>query len=67
MKQPTLDASVARALESMERKMATLEPALKDLSELKGRMLSMALEMEEHKKSLQFLIEERKKERRIIW
>eukprot|EP00975_Prorocentrum_lima_P000698 139062-Prorocentrum_lima.AAC.1 len=56
MKQPTLEASVARAFESMERQMAMLEPSSNDLSELKGRVLSLALEMEE----LQLLIEERK-------
>eukprot|EP00975_Prorocentrum_lima_P044294 9286201-Prorocentrum_lima.AAC.1 len=29
--------------------MSMLEPSLKDLSELKGRMLSLVVEMEEHK------------------
>eukprot|EP00975_Prorocentrum_lima_P066951 12912110-Prorocentrum_lima.AAC.1 len=38
-----------------------LEPWLKDLSGMKVRVLSMALEMEEHKKHLHFLVEERKK------
>eukprot|EP00975_Prorocentrum_lima_P029498 6192935-Prorocentrum_lima.AAC.1 len=60
-KQSALEASVARALENMERKMSMLEPPLKDLKELKGRSLSLAIEVEEHKKNLQFLIEERKK------
>eukprot|EP00975_Prorocentrum_lima_P058076 12180959-Prorocentrum_lima.AAC.1 len=36
MKQPTVEASVARALESMERTMAMIEPSLKYLS-MKGR------------------------------
>eukprot|EP00975_Prorocentrum_lima_P038775 8146874-Prorocentrum_lima.AAC.1 len=37
VKQSALEASVARALDNMERKMSMLEPSLKDLSELKGR------------------------------
>eukprot|EP00975_Prorocentrum_lima_P027310 5740470-Prorocentrum_lima.AAC.1 len=40
--------------------MAMLEPSLKDLSDMKGRVLSMALDMEEHKNHIMFLIEERK-------
>eukprot|EP00975_Prorocentrum_lima_P060927 12777847-Prorocentrum_lima.AAC.1 len=40
-RQATIDGQVARALESMERKMAILEPSLKYLSELKGRMLAL--------------------------
>eukprot|EP00975_Prorocentrum_lima_P017694 3733680-Prorocentrum_lima.AAC.1 len=37
-----------------------LEPSLKDLSELKGRMLAQTLELEEHKQTLFQLIEERR-------
>eukprot|EP00975_Prorocentrum_lima_P054934 11519566-Prorocentrum_lima.AAC.1 len=54
-----MDNQVARALESMERNMAMLEPSLKDLLELKGRMLAQTLEMEEHKQTLLQLTEER--------
>eukprot|EP00975_Prorocentrum_lima_P001201 257400-Prorocentrum_lima.AAC.1 len=41
--------------------MAMLEPSLKDLSELKGRVIAQALELEEHKQTLFQLIEDRRK------
>eukprot|EP00975_Prorocentrum_lima_P027142 5705202-Prorocentrum_lima.AAC.1 len=55
------DGQIARALENMERKMAMLEPSLQGLSELKGRMLAIALEMEELKRNLLLLMEGRRK------
>eukprot|EP00975_Prorocentrum_lima_P016900 3581093-Prorocentrum_lima.AAC.1 len=44
LQQPPLEADIARALESMERKMSMLEPSLKYLAELKGKNATLSKE-----------------------
>eukprot|EP00975_Prorocentrum_lima_P047359 9901903-Prorocentrum_lima.AAC.1 len=55
------DSQVASAMEKMERRMAMVELSLKDLSEVKGRIMAQAVELDEQKHALYQLIEQRKK------